>query len=536
MSATEELYRSYLDLRWNFDPSAATAAGVTTEDHRLGQFDASSMRTHLAAFRSIAGAAEQLEVDDPNEEIDRTAFLDEVRITIFRFELEKPHVHNPAFWLSHLFEAVYGLLRHREGPPAHRARAVVARLRATPAFLAAALETLKDPPQVFLDTAAAMIAGGGRLFEEAAGLFGGALPEAAGVLDTAAKEAEAALTRFGLALTTTLQAHPDDLSFAIGEEEFNRRLHHEHALQAGAPELYRYGLHLVEEVDAEVAALARRIDARAGWRDVVQRLRATAPAEDPLSGYRENMDRSRRFVVERSLATIPDGPLEVVPTPVFLRPLIPFAAYHPPGPFASERTGLFYVTSPDNSTAHAPDARLCTHELAATSLHEGYPGHHLQMLTAQGLETQVRRNLWTPVTVEGWALYCEEMMAEEGFFESPEELLFQRVHLLWRAVRIVLDVGLHTRGMTPDQATELLADRLAMDRRRAAAEVSRYCAWPSYQLCYAVGRREILHLRDAYRERAGAEFSLRQFHDDFLGYGGLPVSLIRWGMGLGIEE
>ena len=88
----------------------------------------------------------------------------------------------------------------------------------------------------------------------------------------------------------------------------------------------------------------------------------------------------------------------------------------------------------------------------------------------------------------------------------------------------MLDVGLHTRGMSPEEATDYLVDTLAMDRGRAAPEVSRYCAWPTYQLCYAVGRREILHLRDAYRERAGASFQLREFHD--------RVSDLRWAAGV----
>jgi uncharacterized protein (DUF885 family) len=158
------------------------------------------------------------------------------------------------------------------------------------------------------------------------------------------------------------------------------------------------------------------------------------------------------------------------------------------------------------------------------------------MLTARQAGSEVRRVSWSPVTVEGWALYCEELMAEQGFFASVEERLFQRLHLLWRAIRIVLDVGLHTRGMTPDQAVDLLVDRVAMDRAKARAEVSRYCAWPTYQLCYAVGRREFLHLRDAWRAAAGPAAALRDFHDAALAYGGLPVSLIRWGMGLGIDE
>ena len=149
----------------------------------------------------------------------------------------------------------------------------------------------------------------------------------------------------------------------------------------------------------------------------------------------------------------PDGDLEVVDTPRFLRPLVPFAAYEAPGAMAADRSGMFYVTSPNG--ARSSEGLYCMHEVAATAIHEAYPGHHLQMLTAQAQQSTIRRVLWTPVTVEGWALYCEELMAEEGYFASLEQRLFQRLHLLWRATRIVLDVGLHTRGMTPAEATGL---------------------------------------------------------------------------------
>jgi uncharacterized protein (DUF885 family) len=233
--------------------------------------------------------------------------------------------------------------------------------------------------------------------------------------------------------------------------------------------------------------------------------------------------------VERGLMSIPPGRLDLIETPSFLRPLMPFAAYTPPPVFGEERNGTFYVTSPGPG---APSSGFSIHEVASTAVHEAWPGHHLQMLTARMSESPVRRVSWTPVTVEGWALYCEELMAEEGFFASVEERLFQRLHLLWRACRIVLDIGLHTRGMTPDQAVDLLVDRVAMDRGKARSEVSRYCAWPTYQLCYAVGRRELLSLRDSWRAQVGPDVPLKTFHDTVLAYGGLPVSLIRWGMGL----
>src|SRR5207244_12309669 len=101
------------------------------------------------------------------------------------------------------------------------------------------------------------------------------------------------------------------------------------------------------------------------------------------------------------------------------------------------------------------------------------------------------------------------MMGEEGFYRSEEERFFQRVHLLWRAVRVLLDVGLHTRGMTYEQGVQTMVDELHVDRANAEAEVRRYCAEPAYHLSYAVGRRELLRMRDAFKDALGKMISQR---------------------------
>jgi uncharacterized protein (DUF885 family) len=222
-------------------------------------------------------------------------------------------------------------------------------------------------------------------------------------------------------------------------------------------------------------------------------------------------------------------PLDVVPTPPFLTSLVPFAAYSQP-PVEIGGPGLFYVTVPNGSALVA--GAHCVHQIPSLAAHEAFPGHHLQMASAQQLASEVRRHLWTPVTVEGWALYGETLMHEAGYFRTRETQLFHLVNLLWRAARIVIDVGLHTRGVTPTEAVDQLMASMPMERRSAEAEVRRYCAMPTYQLSYAVGRREILALRDACRRRDGERFLAPRFHADLLSYGGLPVSLARWGMGL----
>jgi len=536
MPSVDDLCRSYLDLKYHFDPAAASSAGLVAHDGRLGSFDVASVGEHVAALRSVAGAVEELDVEGLQEEIDRTALLGELRGTIFRFEHEAPHRRNPVFWVNHLFQGLYAVLSRSNGAAGGRAPAALARLRAIPAFLDAARASLDEPPSVFVDSALTMLGGGGELVVQLAGTLTAEAPGLQDDFHAATGASLEALKRFGTALRGEIEPSADPHAFAIGDQQFARRLHFDHAITSGAPELWRYGLRLQEETTAQLATLAAELGARP-WHDLVNDLRNDAPEPAELLGvYQEELRRARGFVEERNLVAVPAAPVEVVPTPSFLASLVPFAAYEPPPIYLGSQRGRFYVTRPDPSLPPELVAQQrrghCRHAIAAMVGHEAYPGHHLQLVTAQGLSSEVRRHLWTPVMVEGWALYCEQLLGEAGYYRTPEQRIFQLVNLLWRAIRVVLDVGLHTRGMTPGEAVDYMVEHLPIDRRNAEAEVRRYCAWPTYQLCYAVGRRELLRLRDDYRDAAGDGYAPRRFHDTLLGYGGLPVSLARWGMDL----
>lgn len=532
----DDLCRSYLDLKYHFDPAAASAAGLVAEDGRLGSFDGETTREHLSALRAVANAIEELDPPDIRSEIERTALLGEIRSTLDRLEHEQPQVRNPTFWLTHLLQALYALLTRSEDDRASRAAAVVSRLEAAPAFLDAARATIDRPASVFVNTTLGMLGAGGELITQVVKVFGGAAPGLSHQLQQVGEAALRALVGFGAALRDEVEPNPDPQAFAIGEKQFIRRLLNEHALAASPTELRRYGLRLQEEITGEIIRLAKRLSPKP-WRELVDELREDSPLPEQLLGvYGEEVGRARRFLAEHDLFEIPDGPVEVMPTPAYLASLVPFAAYEPPPVYLPQRTGKFYVTAPDPGLP--PDAFAeqrrghSRHGIPVLIAHEVYPGHHLHLLTMEGLGSEVRRHIWTPIMVEGWALYCEQMMAEVGYYQSDQTRLFQLVNLLWRAIRVVLDVGLHTGGTSPSEATNYLVEHLPIDRRNAEAEVRRYCTMPTYQLCYAVGRREVLSLREAYLTRGGPDASLRRFHEELLSYGGMPVALARWGMDL----
>ena len=494
MSAVDELFRSYVDVRWHFDPAAASAAGRREQDGRLGRYDAETVREHLAAVRSLAGAVEELDVEDHQEEIDRTALLDDMRVLGFRFDYEEPHRRNPAFWLRHLDDALLALLNRPEGDGA-TAGSLAERLRDVPPFLDVAVNTLERPAGIFTDTALSMLGRTGEIVVEATQRHVALAPELKDDLDGATVGALSALKAFGLALRERLAPNPDPLAFAAGEEEFERRLRFEHALLASAPELWRYGLHLRDEIETQLAALSRRIDPSRPWRDVAERLLSEAPDASARAGFfSDEMARAVEFIEARALVTLPDEPGEL-------------------------------LLSGDSWD-------YATHRIPVIVAHEVWPGRHLHAARARELSAEVRRQLASSLTVRGWALYAEELMAEQGYFRTLETRLLHLVDMLRDAVQVDIDVGLHTRGLAPEEAIDELVKRIPVDRRQAETAVRRYCETPARALCDAVGRRALRELREATEMQRGTAFSLRGFHDEVLSYGGLPVSLIRWGMGI----
>jgi hypothetical protein len=244
VTALADLLKSFLDLQTHFDPAAASAAGLVSADARLGAFDARSMREHLAAFRSVAGATEDLDIDDLDDEIDRTALLAELRLLVARFEQERPHVRNPAFWVEHAHTAVESLLGR--ATPDATAPAVLTRIAAFPDFFEAARATIRRPPLLLVDAALARLGPAGDRLVRAAGELSATAPGGADAMNAAVTGALEALARFGRALRDEIEPEPDWLGAALGEERLQRRLEEAYAIRATPAELARWAREILE--------------------------------------------------------------------------------------------------------------------------------------------------------------------------------------------------------------------------------------------------------------------------------------------------
>jgi uncharacterized protein (DUF885 family) len=196
-------------------------------------------------------------------------------------------------------------------------------------------------------------------------------------------------------------------------------------------------------------------------------------------------------------------------------------AYYEMPPFDGSKPGVFYANL--RHTAEHPKWGMRT-----LAYHEAVPGHHLQIAIAQELEGVPFFRRVVPFTAfhEGWALYAERLAAEQGFHPTPWDRLGQLVAEVFRAVRLVVDTGIHAQRWTREQAIDYMAANTGMERSEVVAEVERYIVLPGQALAYKTGQMEILELRERARAALGDRFDLREFHDQVLGSGALPLTLL----------
>jgi uncharacterized protein (DUF885 family) len=318
--------------------------------------------------------------------------------------------------------------------------------------------------------------------------------------------------------------------WALGETRYSRLLQEKEMLADDAPSLHERGRAAHAALDEEMRELCRTHWGDDDWRTRLELVNADRPTtpEEMREGYENWTSRARAFLVEHELVTFPEGEsCTVEPSPPFQRPVLAVASYFQPPAMRPSLRGRFNVPYPPEGTSDEELAqRLADNSypsMPTTSVHEAYPGHHWHYACLQSSASALRRLVTTPYFTEGWGLYTEVMMREQGFYTEPGQELCHLDARIFRAARIVADTSLHSGDMSFDQAVAYMHENTGLTEATARAEVTRYCAWPTQAAAYLTGSLEIERMREAWL--ADSRGSLRDFHDRLARSGSLPIAL-----------
>ena len=531
MSRCAEHVTAFLEETFADSPVMASQLGVDGFDDQLDDlseaaFERRTQRsTHwLAQFNALGDDA----CDSFDERIERDLIRSLLR---GRAILEDWLLwrRQPEIYLNPGLGGVFSLFLHRLKPEPELARAAVARLRAVPRLMADGQRNVKAElaPSVYVDRALRQARAGARYARD---LIANELhdPALRGEVAEAGAIAGSAMADYASWLETLLpQAHGE---WAIGHERYTRLLREKELLQDDAMSLRERGKTEYERLAGELRRCARTVDGTDDWTAVLEKLNRDHPStpESMRLAYAEATARARTFLREHDLVSFPPGEECVVePSPHYQRPILAVASYNSPPPFSSSMRGHFFVPfPPDGASEEEIQQRLENNSYSSiptTSVHEAYPGHHWHLVTVKQHASPLRRTFRTPYFTEGWGLYAEQVMREQGFFTDPRHEMCQFEATLFRAARIVVDTSLHIGDMSFDAAVEYMHTKANLPPPTARAEVARYCTWPTQAAAYLTGCLEILRIRERFLRETGG--SLRQFHDRMGASGALPIAL-----------
>jgi uncharacterized protein (DUF885 family) len=517
--ATDQI-SAYLDWYFGQHPVHADALGAPGYAKRLGDFSAAGFERYE---RDAAEWLARFEAEP--EGIDRDLIVSSLRGTALMAGWPAWR-RDPSVYLSPVLSGLLLPFLHRLRPEPELVEGVVSRLAQVPEVLAACRENLDAhlaAPRLVRRALRQAAAGPAFLRDSLPAEVKDPaqrvrLADAAGPAVEAFEEAVSFLTGFAERATG---------DWRMGETLYSGLLTQRELLDYGASELNRRGEAAWNALDAQMRELAPRVPGgSADWRATMEALQDDHPPtmEAMRAEYEAETARARAFLADHELVTFADGEqCRVVPAPTYQRSIMAVASYLQPPALTRSRIGYFFVPFiSEGATKEQITQRLRTNaraQLPTIAVHETYPGHHWQLSWAAQLSPAVRCVHRSSFFAEGWALYAEGMMREQGYFTDPAHELAHLAARIFRAARMVVDTALHCGDMDPGQAQEFITTRASLSPDTAKAEVDRYCAWPTQAPSYLTGCLEIEQLRAKWPGE------LKDFHNTLAGSGCLPLGL-----------
>jgi hypothetical protein len=526
----------YLSYLYEVHPTNATFDGVHVHDdllEDLGRHAIDAQIRELGAFARRLAAIDPARLTD-TERLERPALEANIRARLFELEQIRTWERSPQYYSDILATSLAGQALFPYAPLPERARRVVSKLRQVNRLMHAARENIKDPPGIFVKVGLESLRGTQRFITDD-------LPRAFSRLDDlhilgdladASTEAAAAVASYVDYLERDLAPRTKG-SFRLGQEKFEQKLRLDEGVALGAERLLDLAMRELRSTQDQFRRVASRLnggDPLSAW--------AKAKQDHPAAGElvpvaQRQLEELVDFINRNDIITIPEGePVSVAPTPRFYR--WTFASMWTPGPFeAKPMRAFYYITDVDPSwPAERQDEHLRDFNYGALwsiSIHEVFPGHFLHYQHLRQVESKLRKSILfsSAAFVEGWAHYCEQMMIDEGFRRNdPSVRLGQLAEALIRLCRFVVGVRLHCEDMSVEQGVRFFKEEAFLEDVSARREAERGTFDPSY-IVYSLGKLMVLKLREDYKSKEGAKYSLRQFHDTLLGNGTVPLWLHR---------
>jgi len=547
VTSLDVFFQSYYRLR----PVNATFTGVHEYDDRLPDWspdglasavdEMRALRASLAAARPTDDALPSVAVRDCDLAI---AFLD---IQIAEHESDHLQRGNPSLAAGEAIFGIIALMTRPFAPTAQRVDAAIARLSAVPAFLEGARRSMTaGVPDEWRMRCLRECEGAGRLLDD--GIRRWIAVESvdhrrADHLTRAARPAARAFDDFRAWLARDAAAAAPD-RYACGPELFDLLLARGHWCDRPRGELARQAQQALDDALDQLQTRARA-HAPGGWPEVQHRLTETHPTtDDYLASYQRTWVACREQAEASDLVTWPDSPIRYEPIPIHTRdaaPYLYYLFYRSPAPFDRLSTHDYVVTPIDREmSVDEQERRLRAANTSVIKLnhvvHHGAIGHHVQNFYAYAGDSEIGRvaavdgasriGMFQGGTMaEGWACYATDLMEDVGFLTPDESLAQQhtRARLLGRAI---VDIGLHERTLTFDDAVAVYRDRIGMSPDAARAEACKNSMFPCTAIMYWLGTEGLHALRRERERLEGAAFSLRRFHDRVLSFGSVPVPLV----------